>query len=846
MMAMLMILSFAASMIAVPNANAQTDRVTFPFVDAIPRIAGVGQPVLINWGLLNYLNVDGDGWNVTLQIVHPNGKVVNETAMTWSTGTVGRKMTFMEEGNYTLRCYFDRVQYRTVWYGSSVSENVTLQVLAGYWKPDHPGHTLPEEYWTRPVDSHLREWHTIMGSWVRGSSATIQGTELYTMASHNNDAPESAHILWSMPVGDTMGGVAGGDNQVAFQMGDAYEGRFGGSVIVAGVLYYNSGGSFTQAASVAGTVAGSGGSHVRNTVVAVDLHTGKTLWERTFNFGTNNDARISHGQVLTWICLNNRGAFAYLWIGTSGTMYAVEPKTGVLAYNMTNVPAGNIYFGPNGEMLKYRAYNYGTAASPSWYLQQWNSSYVVNRGKISMAESWGSQVQGTVYDAEARGWDMNVSLSGVSFIPGQNANPTGANAAVTPLIAFPCDRVIFGNISNAGVELSGFSLDEENPGYSLFSRRQWSGTKEWQELRGQSGTQSNWVCYSDDPYVAVYWMKENRVNYVFSLENGRFMYETQPQVYADAWTDSPRFEKVIAYGKLYEASCGGIVYCYDAKTGERLWTYEAQDKYNESYLTENWWLIITFITDDKVYLGHMAHSPQEPKPRGAPFFALNATDGTLIWEIDGAFRQTRWGGRAIIGDSIIATMDTYDSQIYAIGKGPSVMTVSAPNTAVTAGTTALISGTVMDNSPGTQSDNAQLRFANGVPAVSEESMSEWMLYVYKQFPRPMGATGVEVTVFAQQGDHVIDVGKTVSNANGRYSIDWTPPADATGKWDIYAYFSGSASYYGTFAQTEMAVSAAPDVVEPVQLPPYGWYILGAAIAIIITVIIVGLLNYKKK
>ena len=35
------------------------------------------------------------------------------------------------------------------------------------------------------------------------------------------------------------------------------------------------------------------------------------------------------------------------------------------------------------------------------------------------------------------------------------------------------------------------------------------------------------------------------------------------------------------------------------------------------------------------------------------------------------FRDTRWGGNGIIGDSIIATMDTYDQRVYAIGKGPS-------------------------------------------------------------------------------------------------------------------------------------------------------------------------------
>jgi hypothetical protein len=79
----------------------------------------------------------------------------------------------------------------------------------------------------------------------------------------------------------------------------------------------------------------------------------------------------------------------------------------------------------------------------------------------------------------------------------------------------------------------------------------------------------------------------------------------------------------------------------------------------------------------KKRLGHGEHSSNHPLPRGAPFICVNATSGEEIWRIDGAFRQTAWGGLAIIGDSIIATMDTYDLRVYAIGKGPSATTVTA-------------------------------------------------------------------------------------------------------------------------------------------------------------------------
>jgi len=832
-MAILMVLSFSASIFAVQNANA-ADVKSYPFVDALPKPAGVGQTVLINWGLLNYLNNVNDGWNVTLQITDPNGKATNYTGKTWSTGTVGRKMSFMEPGNYTLQCIFDGDYYRNNDYLPSESEIVTLEIIEGYWKPDYPGHSLPTEYWTRPVDSQLREWYTIMGSWV---------AKPRNLFAPYNDAPESAHILWSMPIGDNAAGLSGGDNgMVAAQNGDAYEGKFVDSVILNGVLYYNrefstSGGYSTPVSS--------------QMVVAVDLRTGKTLWERNYDLG---NGRISRGQILTFINENNRGTFSYLWIGSSGTMYAINPVTGNLVYNMTDVPSGDFYIGPNGEMLKYSVVNAGTNTNPNYVLRQWNSTAVVmnNPSLSSTSDAWGSNVQtanttanprsgASQYNATRYGYDLNITL------------PTGVTTADRVIFAIPCDRVILATTASAtdGIYLTGISLDEENKGYPLFTRRQFSAPDDWKDLTITSIGQAGWAAFSADDYVGIYWTKENRVNYAFSLETGKNIWQSEPQIYADAWSDTVTSygpEKVFAYGKLYEASVGGIVYCYDAITGELLWTYEAKDKFNESYHTENWWIIPVAISDGKIYFGHLVHSAQQPLARGAPFFALDCETHELVWEIDGAFRQTRWGGRAVMGDSVIATMDLYDQQIYAIGKGPSETTVTSSNPATIAGNTILISGTVMDISPGTASDNAQFRFPKGVPAVSDESQSEWMLHVYKKFKMPEEVTGVEVQVFAVQGDQNIDIGTATSTSSGTFAIAWTPPADATGVWDVYAYFGGSASYFGSWSQTAMTISAAPTPDEPAPetTPTYVWYLVVIGIIAIIAVIANIFVSLRKK
>jgi hypothetical protein len=716
------------------------------------------------------LSVDGDGWNVTLTITDPNGKTTKVDRMTWSTGTVG--YTFIPDtlGTYTMQCTFDGAYYnwtntgfgaspeaKSGWYKASKSDIYELVVQVDP-KPDHPGYPMPDEYWSRPIDPQLREWWSIAGSWV---ARPPNGFAPY------NDAPGSAHILWSMPIGDTLGGLSGGDTwQMGYQNGDAYEGKFAGAIIITGVLYYNRGASYGQAtaanAGVMGIVEGSG-PHQRNTIVAVDLHTGKTLWERSYNFGQANDARIATGQILYWDCLNSRGTFAYIWFTVGTTMIAIEPATGELVYNMTNVPSGTIYFGPNGEMLKYQLVNYGTAANPNYHLLQWNSSYVVNKDKAYIAspygmESWGSQVQGVVYDAAARGYDINVSI--------------GAGITLTGSIitAFPTDRVIVGRANENDVTLSALSLKSGEEGRVLFSNVSWGAPADWKDLFTSTMLQTVWATFSQEDYVGIFWVKELRIHYAFSLETGRYLWQTAPQIYADAWADRTTFEKVVAYNRLYSAACGGIVYCYDITNGQLLWKYEAEDRYTESYLTANWWLIPLFVSDGKIYLGHQEHSPLEPKPRGAPFLALDAITGEVVWEIYGAFRQTDWGGRAIIGDSIIVAQDTYNQQIYAIGKGPSSMTVVTSDGTTSVNRPILIQGTILDVSPGAVSDKMQLRFPRGVPVVSDECMSDWMLYVYKQFPMPM-ASGVLVSIDAvDPNGNYVHLGDTVSDANGRFSI----------------------------------------------------------------------------
>jgi outer membrane protein assembly factor BamB len=254
---------------------------------------------------------------------------------------------------------------------------------------------------------------------------------------------------------------------------------------------------------------------------------------------------------------------------------------------------------------------------------------------------------------------------------------------------------------------------------------------------------------------------------------------------------------------------------------------------------------LVMITDGKVYVGTTEHSANAPMPRGGPFICLNATTGEVIWRVNGMFRQTRWGGKGLIGDSIIATQDTYDLRIYAIGKGPSATTVSAGPEGSVLGSSVVVKGMVTDISPGTEEYGLRARFPNGVPAVADENQSDWMLYVYKQFERPTTAVGVEVVLTVMDpNNNPYEVGRATSDANGFYSLAFTPPVP--GKYTIYATFEGSEAYYGSSAETAITVDDAPAETPPppaTPAPMTDTYVMGFGIGMIIAIIVVGLLLF---
>ncbi len=308
-----------------------------------------------------------------------------------------------------------------------------------------------------------------------------------------------------------------------------------------------------------------------------------------------------------------------------------------------------------------------------------------------------------------------------------------------------------------------------------------------------------------------------------------------------------------AYGNLYVSGYGGQILCYSMTNGTLLWTFNSINSGTETPWGQ-YPIHIGAFADGIVYAFSGEHSPNTPLYQGYRVYAVNATDGTQIWNL------LDWSSSGLgtsvantaIADGYMVFQNGYDEQVYCLGKGPSAMTVTAPDTASPLGTSITIKGTVTDIAAGTTQEEQAARFPNGVPAVSDASQSAWMEYIYEQQPKPTNTTGVQIVLSVVDANgNFRQIGTTTSN-DGFFSLNWKP--DITGQYTVYASFAGSESYYPSNAITSFSVDPAAVTPAPSNAQPsfdavtqsVQNTVIIAAVAIIIAIAIVGLLILRKR
>jgi hypothetical protein len=343
----------------------------------------------------------------------------------------------------------------------------------------------------------------------------------------------------------------------------------------------------------------------------------------------------------------------------------------------------------------------------------------------------------------------------------------------------------------------------------------------------------------------------------YDMDTGERLWTTEPQTeespldyYGSPY--APFIATVSSYGKLYTASYGGLLRAYDLRTGEKLWTYGNGGPGNSSnsgmYLAYGHYpMFIAAVGNGVIYTLTTEHTVNTPIYKGALARAINAIDGTEIWTLSdytGTFSTISYA----IADGFNVFFNGYDNRIYSVGRGPSTMTVSAPDLAAASGQPVVIKGTVYDISTGSKQNEQAARFPNGIPLAADSVMGDWMGYVYQQKPLPSNFQGVNVDInVVDANGNYRTIGTATTDAKGQYNLIWTP--NISGNYQVIATFAGTNGYWPSSATTAFSVMEEAAHPTPTPAAPQSMtdtYVIGSAVAIIIVIIIIGLLLLRKK
>jgi outer membrane protein assembly factor BamB len=717
---------------------------------------------------------------------------------------------------------------------STASTTLTVQeelVSSGTFTP------LPTEYWTRPIEGENSNWNTIGSNYLYPMGAAYSfGSVRYQP---DGTGPNSAHVMWSKAI--TLGGIVGGNNDfeepnspssqtgitsTAFYTGLSYETKFNNPIIISGRLFYG----------LPHSNNGAGGGYV-----CVDLRTGNQIWWQNWT------VLPSFGAILNFDSPNQHGSIAYLIatqnVGGQTVWEMFDPVDGTWVFNMTNVPAGTMSYGPNGEPIIYQ-YNLANK-----WVALWNFTQVVSNGAATALTANGYRPVNQVLNTTLRD-----SYSWNATLPTLPTTGAGVGWAINNdlLLGYGNMRSSFGQPTWGGAAADNtalygtvwaVSLEEGQRGRLLW-------TKDIQVPTGNITLQLGTV----DPVNRMFFVstKETMQWYGYDLDNGNQVWGPVGNTrsfnyYPTIGSGGVAQIGYVANGRLYVGGYGGEVWCYDTATGNTLWSYGGDGAGNStnSGTEASWGLYPTFIAaicDGKVYVYSNEHSPNTPLYRDEKIRALNATTGEEIftlksWAACGGFGDFGFP----IADGQITYLNAYDMKVYSLGKGPSAMTVSAPDVATTVGTPIVIRGTVTDIASGTKQDEQAARFPNGVPCVSDASQAAWMEYVYMQKAKPTNATGVNVvlSVYDSNGNYRT-IGTAQSDSSGMFSYAWSP--DIEGLYTVVATFEGTNSYYGTSAESSFYAMSAPATAtpQPTAAPTAADLYFLPAIAGLFVLIIVGI------
>ncbi len=847
----LMIVLVAPMLMMLGQTSAQTTTTTnlptFLYINASPTPVGVGQTVYITLFFTKPVpRLDtgfsmGDTFtNLKINIIKPDG--TNQTLGPYETDTTGGvpAVEFQPQvaGNYTFQGIYpgqtlgtlSGVTYKL---NSALSPSVQVVVQQSpipYWSVT----PLPTSYWTTPIYSSNYWWaQSIGGNWYGLGRPGFDNTGGYDGSGNNfqpySTAPTTAHVVWTKLI--TTGGIPGGETpaneMTSFAANSPLYHTFE-PIILDGILFYS---WYPAQTDYAG-------------IVAVNLFNGQTLWVK------NTNDTLVYGQVLSFHTVEEFGSQAFLWCYNPGTGYydILDPFTGNFMAQVTSVPSSiaglfststNALIDSNepnciGSILIY----YTTSNATGAYLNMWNSSLC-----LAGPNAVGPSAENYVGDFKPSGtYNFTVGVQWTKPVP--NANPAFGISSETNQAILLTSQPKSVAASSFGAMFSQWSSSYEtamafNPitGAVLFgpTNQTLIENHNFSIMAGGNGTYINMDKDTDQVYG-------------YSMISGAKLWG--PTQLVGNGLSTLYGGAAIAYGKAYIWDIGGFVNAVDLSSGKLDWTWNTGSAgYNTPYGVYPLWVFDTqSIADGMLFLseGRCYDPPLFP---GGEKIALNCSDGRLVWQINGAFQRDP----SPIADGELMGWNGYDGQIYAFGLGPSKTTITAPNVGVTTATPITVSGRVTDISAGTKQDAVAANFPQGLPCVSDASMTQFMEAVYEQQPMPTNTTGVPVTIFVTDSNHnTRAITTTTTSAAGDYGITWTP--EIPGNFTITATFAGTQSYYGSSATTYLYASATAPTQAPTASPlsmtttqntiMYGFAAI--VVVIVVCVAILAILMQRKR
>lgn len=794
-----------------------------------PNPIGVNQPLLVNLWMQPPTHVSRQlkGFIVTLtkpdgtqDVISPIDSYKGDgTAwfeyMPDQTGTWTVKLDwpggYYPPGNYTVDAGTfvgaQTVSFTKSTYYKPASTGEQQLVVQDGWVQSWPASPLPTDYWTRPISPENREWWVIAGNYpatglVGSGSYWPENTNTY-MSNYNFVpyviGPESSHVVWRRQ-GSVSGLIGGPEGQKSLAAGGGTP-----SLVYAGRCYQTLTKVFNGV--------------VQSIWQCYDLRTGEVYWEQPVpsavtqtSFGPTVQPPAAAPNILLyeeiWTGTSAPGTAAnigglsvsLLYVG-NGRWIKFDPFTGNVLANVSIAPftSGTCFM--NNHFLTVQDLGSNMSAANRYRLVNWTVTGPVGAGSAGYRVNYAFTVRSNIT------WPWSSLPATTDYETAISIMASGISSSITGV--------------TVGTNITAASLT--------------TGGVLWSKL--SNGLMYSGACNTAD-HGKVALLMEKGVYEAYDLRTGNLAWESEPMDYPWGGSSFGAYAVQSAYGLLYRQSYDGV-YAFNWDDGSIAWHYKALTPYafetpyatgNETGYSFN---AGGFVADGKLYTYNTEHTPSQPITRGWRLHCINATSGEGIWNITGSQSP------GAVADGYLLASNTYDGYMYVYGKGQSKTTVSAPQTEIVSGHKAIISGTVLDQSPAQP----------GTPCVSKESMTQWMEYLHMQHAVPTNVFGVPVSIdVIDPNGNAVHIADVTSDMSGTFSYTWTPVI--AGDYKITATFMGDDSYGSSWAQTYATVVETQEsnpTPTPIQAAPDSIpYVLGTGVAIIIAIAIVGLLLLRKR